>query len=154
MDALQTSPQIGETVLLANVVRQRVNNVLCKIVQDGCDDTPQLAARDSGYFLVNRYIAADVQRRRLIALLQKFEFRIEKHVLRFMTIEIDSAEEHHFPPRTELASLQITAMKPLRVDKTAAVRQDYVENTPSCAGLDHTASVNARVDGRLLTDSQ
>ena len=28
--------------------------------------TPQLAARDSGYFLVYRYIAPDVQRRRLI----------------------------------------------------------------------------------------
>src|SRR5437764_11963711 len=105
MHAFQTRPQSRKTLGFENLIGQRIINVLFKITQGGGDDMPQLAACDSGNLFVNGNITAKIERGRLNGLFywcfalsgspfgQKLEFRIEKHELRFLTTDIDKAEQ-------------------------------------------------------------
>src|SRR5262247_3121716 len=82
MHVFETSPQIRKAVRFSNVVRQRITNVLRKIAKRRGHDPPELPASDACGLLVNRDVAAYVERVGLFALFDELEFRIEKDDLR------------------------------------------------------------------------
>src|SRR5919108_4570959 len=114
----------------------------------------QLTARDAGNFFVDGNVAADVERTRFVAFIEKFELRIEEDKLRLVTIEVDPAEENDFASGAEFARREVAAMEPFRMGEAAAVGEDHVQDAAPGAGLDHPAPVDAGMNRGIVTDSQ
>src|SRR6266850_3724991 len=145
---------VRKSVSLPNILWKRVNNIGRQIRQPCGNDPAKLPARDAGNFLVDRNVSADIERCRLVAIIEELEFGVEKNELGFVTIEIHPAEEHNFTARAELPSLEKASMEPFGVSKAAAIGEDDIQNPAAGAGLDHAASIDFRVNGSILADAK
>src|SRR5215510_14797722 len=71
-----------------------------------------------------------------------------------MRVEVRTAIQNKFAAGVEIASLEVSAVKPLGMGKAAAVGENHVKNLAACSRLNDAASIDARVNGRVLSDFQ
>ena len=154
MNMFQGCSNVGKRVRFPDVRRQRIVHVLCKVGQCSRNDPAELAARDSGNFLVNRYNTRDIDGARGFAVIEKLELRVEEHEFRLVTVEVHPAVKNDFAAGVEIASLKISTVKPLGVGKAAAISENHVKNLAACSRLNDPAAVHARVNCRVLSDAQ